>query len=234
MRGYFLERPSGACVWIWGAPPPTQGHFSLLVQREVTKRNTPRMARPAACAILLRLRSSPHIPVRAFALPFMAALTPRIRGFGARRCPDARSLSRGTVARLPARDPCGALAQSLAVLGRAIRGVNTTSGKALPRCDSLGSSNPVDAAEHRSRRRRRPPEGVRAGSAHAHAAQGGAVMRAPPSARSAGQPAGPASPGRAFFWSLFFARAKKSDLPWVSHPQVAVQRARRALDPRGD
>jgi hypothetical protein len=38
------------------------------------------------------------------------------------------------------------------------------------------------------------------------------------------------APGRAFFWSLFFARAKKRDLPWVSHPQIAYEIARLARD----
>jgi hypothetical protein len=31
-------------------------------------------------------------------------------------------------------------------------------------------------------------------------------------------------------WSLFFARAKKRDLPWVSHPQIAYETARLARD----
>ena len=45
------------------------------------------------------------------------------------------------------------------------------------------------------------------------------------------EPAKPArAPGRAFFWFLFFARAKKRNLPWVSHPQVAVEIARKARD----
>jgi hypothetical protein len=45
------------------------------------------------------------------------------------------------------------------------------------------------------------------------------------------EPAKPAcTPGRAFFWFLFFARAKKRNLPWVSHPQVAVEIARKARD----
>jgi hypothetical protein len=35
-----------------------------------------------------------------------------------------------------------------------------------------------------------------------------------------------AAPGRAFFWFLFFARAKKRNLPWVSHPQVIRRRRR--------
>ena len=47
------------------------------------------------------------------------------------------------------------------------------------------TSGPVAAAEHRSRRRIRPRvSAVRAGSANPTAAQGGAVGRAPPSARS--------------------------------------------------
>jgi hypothetical protein len=37
-------------------------------------------------------------------------------------------------------------------------------------------------------------------------------------------------PGCPFFWSLFFGQAKKSDLPWVSHPQVVVEIARKARD----
>jgi hypothetical protein len=28
--------------------------------------------------------------------------------------------------------------------------------------------------------------------------------------------------GADFFWLLFFAQAKKSNLPWVSHPQVCI------------
>ncbi len=32
--------------------------------------------------------------------------------------------------------------------------------------------------------------------------------------------------GACFFWFLFFARAKKRNLPWVSHPQVAFERSR--------
>jgi len=39
-----------------------------------------------------------------------------------------------------------------------------------------------------------------------------------------------AAPGGPFFWSLFFGQAKKSDLPWVSHPQVAIEIARKARD----
>src|SRR5512147_2304767 len=39
-------------------------------------------------------------------------------------------------------------------------------------------------------------------------------------------------PGRAFFWFLFFARAKKRNLRWVSHPQVAVHHRRRRFDRR--
>ncbi len=37
-------------------------------------------------------------------------------------------------------------------------------------------------------------------------------------------------PGCPFFWSLFFGQAKKSDLPWVSHPQVAVEITCKARD----
>jgi hypothetical protein len=33
-----------------------------------------------------------------------------------------------------------------------------------------------------------------------------------------------------FFWLLFFAQAKKSNLPWVSHPQVAFELARKTRD----
>jgi hypothetical protein len=39
-----------------------------------------------------------------------------------------------------------------------------------------------------------------------------------------------AAPGRPFFWSLFFGQAKKSDLPWVSHPQLGFEIARQARD----
>ena len=42
-----------------------------------------------------------------------------------------------------------------------------------------------------------------------------------------------AAPGRAFFWFLFFARAKKRNLPWVSHPQVVFQHRRKRFDRRG-
>jgi len=38
------------------------------------------------------------------------------------------------------------------------------------------------------------------------------------------------APGCLFFWQLFFGQAKKSYLPWVSHPQVAVEIARQARD----
>jgi hypothetical protein len=31
-----------------------------------------------------------------------------------------------------------------------------------------------------------------------------------------------------FFWLLFFAQAKKSNLPWVSHPQVCFSAVREA------
>jgi len=39
-------------------------------------------------------------------------------------------------------------------------------------------------------------------------------------------------PGRAFFWFLFFARAKKRNLPWVSHPQVIRRRRRHNVKSR--
>jgi hypothetical protein len=54
------------------------------------------------------------------------------------------------------------------------------------------------------------------------------VRRAPIPARSAGRKS--RHPGCPFFWSLFFGQAKKSDLPWVSHPQVAFERGRSSLD----
>ena len=47
---------------------------------------------------------------------------PALRGFGARRCPDASSCRGGAVAHIPVRDPFGAHAQSLTVLACAIRG----------------------------------------------------------------------------------------------------------------
>src|SRR3989344_8949972 len=78
--------------------PCTLGRFSLYGQRKATKRKPPRMAP------LIR-RSAALGP----------ALSQRV------------ILTRGPVARIPARDPFGALTQSLAVLGGAIRGLNAKS-----------------------------------------------------------------------------------------------------------
>jgi len=78
---------------------------------------------------------------------------------------------------------------------------------------------PVAAAEHRSEGGLAARSAVRAGSANRHAAQGCAVMPAPPSARSAGAFGGS---GRAFFCLLFFARAKKSRTPAAREPHQSL------------
>ncbi len=90
----MLVRPSGAVYVNAGAPPRSPGSLSLLAQRKRRKERAPPEGTKTP---------SP----------------PRLWG---PRGPDTRSISCGSVAHFPVRDPCGALTQSLAGRGRALRG----------------------------------------------------------------------------------------------------------------
>jgi hypothetical protein len=97
-------------------------------------------------------------------------------------------LSRGPVAHLPVRDPCGALTQSLAVLGRAIRGVITPFDHANVQTHSTCvSEGVVHTPLGRAERPAQPtcgPEGASEGSRACASATGMSRMRTP-----GGQPA---------------------------------------------
>jgi len=76
---------------------------------------------------------------------------------------------------------------------------------------------PYGAREHRQPRAERP-QGRARDRARRPPGQGCPVGRPPWPRREAQR--GVAPFGACFFWFLFFARAKKRNLPWVSHPQV--------------
>src|SRR3989344_7662458 len=134
---------------------PHRGRVSFFARaKKETKESTPRMA---------PLSSAPQLWVPALSQ----------RGI----------LPRGPVAHIPVRDPFGALAQSLAVLGCAIRGFKKNPLLPTAPTEQAGRvfEAPVAAAEHRSQNREKgasgfwPPRGVGARR----------VRRAPILARSA-------------------------------------------------
>ncbi len=125
MRGVYTVLESTASMIIriltCGSRTASEVLFFVRTKKSTQKKSAPDGA-PFRYAFLLREKSRAHLPVRPFALP-LAALTLRSAALGpalSRR----DFLSRGPVARLPERDPFGALTQSLAVLRRAIRGGN--------------------------------------------------------------------------------------------------------------
>ncbi len=91
--------PFGRGVLIRGAPPPTQGYFSLFAQRKVTKRKRS----PDAA---LFLRSAALGPTLSHATPVAGDSRPR-----------------------PVGDPYRALTQSLSVLRRGIGGFNVNTNR---------------------------------------------------------------------------------------------------------
>jgi hypothetical protein len=192
------------CGWL---RPCTLGDFSLLVQRKVTKRNDTPEPPTSPCAS----RESRRSPNSQGACTRGAP----IRGAPVRRHgspPDfheCSALPSGSNTRLASSDfPCDAL--------RRLRGPENTM---VP----WFSLNPYGAPEHRQALGERP-QGRAPGSARlAH--EGGSLVGPArvPKPRNAGEVR---HPGRAFFWFLFFARAKKRNLPWVSHPQVCAAEGR--------
>jgi hypothetical protein len=138
-------------------------------------------------------------------------------------------LSRGPVAHLPVRDPCGALTQSLAVLGRAIRGVITPFDHANVQTHSTCvSEGVVHTPLGRAERPAQPTCGPEGASEGSRAYASGAVtrrMRTPGGQPAVREPraivsARGADPGARFFRFPFFARAKKGNPTAVREPQV--------------
>jgi hypothetical protein len=108
----------------------------LLVQRKKPKKARPGWRDLSRYASGSAGKPGAHIPVRPFALP-LAALTPRLRGFGSRAAPTRHPVAAGQ-AQTSLSAPLRALAQSLAGLGCAIRGFENTSAWRL----EVGCSHP--------------------------------------------------------------------------------------------
>ena len=84
---------------------------------------------------------------------------------------------------------------------------------------------PSERAEHRSAIRGfREPPGRARGAYFAPGELGERLIAR--GAQGTARCVGGEATGACFFWFLFFARAKKRNLPWVSHPQVAFYRRR--------
>jgi hypothetical protein len=158
---------------------PRAGDFSLLVQREVTKRKHARMARHLLASRLAAWEvARQDIPVRA----------------GDRRDPSRRpSGSRRSAARLGA--PYGSKKNSVPRIE--VGGSPPRSARRVPQPEREFSSEPLFESS-------RVVGGRRVGERPLGRGTEGVFARS----------------GVCFFWLLFFAQAKKSNLPWVSHPQV--------------